>query len=46
MNQSSAQGQVDDALLTLTKAGITTRSDIVAADARTIGKAILQRAHT
>lgn len=44
-DQSKAQDQVNDAMASLTAAGVACRADLLAADARSIGKEILQRAH-
>lgn len=45
-DQTNAQHRVDQALLSLTEAGINARASVVAADTRTIGQEILQRAHS
>ncbi len=45
-DKSRSQEQVNHALLSLTEAGITAGADPVGADARSIGKQILQRART
>lgn len=44
-DQTKAQDQVNRALLSLAGAGIKARASLVAADARNIGKEILQRVH-